>query len=60
MIGRLVSVTPGNAEDEYLRKAAHRARLEMLESSPPALPAPDPVDEALKVSTELREVGRLN
>jgi hypothetical protein len=46
--------------DWYFREAAHRARLEMLEyqrSSPPAVPAPDPVVEAMKVSAELREVG---
>jgi hypothetical protein len=47
----------------YFEKAAHRARLEMLEyerTSPPAVPAPDPVDEAMKISAELSNAGRLN
>jgi hypothetical protein len=47
----------------YYEKAAHRARLKMQEyerSSPPAVPAPDPVVEAMKVSTELRHAGKLH
>jgi hypothetical protein len=53
MIGVLVPVTPGNAEDEYLRRAADRALQELYRR-----PIADPIDiiEAMR----LRERGQLN
>jgi hypothetical protein len=47
----------------YLRRAAHRALLEIQEyqrTSAPAVPAADPVEEAMKAAAELRERGQLN
>jgi hypothetical protein len=46
--------------DWFLREAAHRALLESLRDTPPFVPGPDPVVEALREAEALRNAGRLN